>query len=216
MDETPIDRRPIASRELRVWIRLASFLARKRVSANTISILGMIFGILCGLSFAATTFGRAERYLLLLGAAFCQLRLLCNMLDGMVAMQSGQICRVGELYNEIPDRISDSFALVGFGLLGGAYTSLGFLAALLAMFTAYVRAVGKGAGAPQVFHGPMAKPQRMFILTITAITLSIAPHQVLATLPRGLQLPDCSLILICIGCVVTALRRIRALAATLN
>ena len=44
--------------------------------------------------------------MLFLVAAVCvQLRLLANLLDGMVAVGSGQASRIGELYNEVPDRV---------------------------------------------------------------------------------------------------------------
>ena len=42
----------------------------------------------------------------LVGAGLILLRLLANMLDGMVADESGEGGPLGSLYNEIPDRIS--------------------------------------------------------------------------------------------------------------
>lgn len=212
----PTDRRPIASREKRVWKKLANIISRAGVSANVISIAGMIFGILCGVSFYLTTQSNYPRVFLLIGAGFCQLRLLCNMLDGMVAMESGKSSKLGELYNEVPDRISDSFALVGFGMIAGSSLSLGFIAALLAMLTAYVRAIGKAAGASQAFHGPMAKPHRMFIITIVAIGLAVAPDRFQAWAIHGYGIPSMTLLLISIGCLITAGRRLLAIAGQLR
>ena len=48
-----------------------------------------------------------------------QLRLLCNLLDGMVAVEGGRSSPVGALYNEVPDRVADSLLLVALGYAVG-------------------------------------------------------------------------------------------------
>jgi len=55
------------------------------------------------------------RILWLVAAGGAQLRLTGNMLDGMVALASGRASKVGELYNEIPDRVSDAAVFIGAG-----------------------------------------------------------------------------------------------------
>jgi len=55
----PADRRPIASRNRKVWQKLAALLAARHVSPNSISMAGMIVGIVAGILFAAT--GSAEK-----------------------------------------------------------------------------------------------------------------------------------------------------------
>lgn len=204
------DRRPIASREHRVWIAASASLARAGVSANAISVAGMISAIAAGIAAALTssTEGVATRLLWVTVAAGCQLRLLANMLDGMVALESHTASPVGELYNEVPDRISDSAVLVGLGYAAGGWIEMGYVAALLAIFTAYVRAACKVAGAPQDYCGPMAKPHRMFLVTVIAIYLSLAPTGWQALSWNGRGVPAAVLLLIAIGCVVTACRRL--------
>src|SRR5262249_35085490 len=117
-----------------------------------------------------------ERIAWLAGAGLIVLRLLANMLDGMVAIESGRASPVGELYNEVPDRVSDTATLVGAGYAGGGDMVLGYAAACVALFTAYVRAAGKAAGAPQEFCGPMAKQQRMFLVTLIALYCALTPR----------------------------------------
>src|SRR6266576_3074881 len=88
----PTDRRPIASRERKLWQKLAAALATRRVSANLISMVGMFVGIGGGIALYCTGIseGLAQRLLFLLAAIGIQLRLLANMLDGMVAIESGR------------------------------------------------------------------------------------------------------------------------------
>ena len=213
---SPTDRRPIASRERRVFIWLAGILVQWRISANAVSVSGMVFGILCGVAFYCSSQSQYWRAFLIVGAACCQLRLLCNMLDGMVAIQSGKASKLGELYNEIPDRVSDSFALVGFGMIAGSSPALGFSAALLAMFTAYIRAVGKCAGAPQAFHGPMAKPQRMFLITLASVYLAVSPTSLQPLVPGMHGIASIVLAIICLGCLITVGRRLNTITINLK
>ncbi|NOY01063.1 MAG: CDP-alcohol phosphatidyltransferase family protein, partial [Verrucomicrobia bacterium] len=128
------DRRPIATRETRLAKRAATYLVQLGFSPNGISIAGMIAGIAAGAAFALTKhFDMAERWFWFAGAVLVQCRLLANMFDGMVAIESGKTSLVGELYNEVPDRISDMGILIGFGYSFGTSPTLGYMAATLAI-----------------------------------------------------------------------------------
>lgn len=111
-------------------------------------------------------------WMLVLGAAAIQLRLLCNMLDGLLAIEGGLRSTTGELFNEIPDRVADALILAGAGYALGRVgwgPALGWSAAVLAVLTAYVRMLGGSLGFAQDFSGPMAKQHRMFALTMGAL-----------------------------------------------
>ncbi len=102
-----IDRRPIATRN-RKWAQSATtWLASRNVSPNAISIAGMCACIAAGLALGLTSV-EYNRVFWLVAALGAQLRLTANMLDGMVAVVSGRASKVGELYNEVPDRVSDA------------------------------------------------------------------------------------------------------------
>src|SRR5262245_7890353 len=110
MEETrsnAIDRRPIATRN-RKWAQDATaWLASQNVSPNAISIAGMFACIVAGIALALTSVSN-YRILWLIAAIGAQLRLTANMLDGMVAIASSRTSKTGELYNEVPVRISDA------------------------------------------------------------------------------------------------------------
>jgi phosphatidylglycerophosphate synthase len=216
---SPRDRRPIAARRLRASQSAAHWLAGRGVTANAISLLGLCCGLLAGVAFSLTgAWPAASRLWWLAAAAFVQLRLVANMLDGMVAIESATASPVGELYNEVPDRISDCATLVGLGYAAGGQPELGYLAALAAVFTAYVRTAGRSAGAPQEFCGPMAKQQRMFLVTIVAVYLAVTPAswQPWLAAPIAGGLPAIALALIFVGCALTSLRRLLRIAASLR
>lgn len=149
----PGDRRPIAARDWQPIQAAAATLVRAQASPNAISVAGMVSACIGGFLLAETARAPAAAWLLFLAGALCvQLRLLANVLDGMVAVGRGVASPVGELYNEVPDRISDAVILVGLGY-AALDPALGLLAALLAMLTAYIRTTGRAAGAPSDFRG---------------------------------------------------------------
>jgi phosphatidylglycerophosphate synthase len=215
----PTERRPIAARRWPVWQSVVVWLARRGASPNGISLAGMVCGMAAGVAFASTAYTPGwERVGWLAAAALIQLRLLANLLDGMVAVESGRASPVGELYNEVPDRVSDTATLIGAGYAIGGDPVFGYLAACAAMFTAYVRAAGKAAGAPQEFCGPMAKQQRMAILTVVAVYCGVAP---IAWQPiwndfGGRGLAAAALLVITLGALFTAVRRLLRIAANLR
>jgi len=212
-----IERRPLASRRWRLSIALAGWMARRGVSPNAISLFGLGTGLLGGLSLWLTSRSSTPWLFWLLAAGLVQLRLLCNLIDGMVAIESGKGSPLGELYNEIPDRISDAATLVGLGFAAGSVPWLGFLAAILAVFVAYVRAAVKIAGAPQDYSGPMAKPHRMFVVTVTALACAAVPMSLQkAWLDRAWGFPAIALGMIIIGCIGTAIRRLMRAASILE
>src|SRR6516162_2775987 len=208
-----IDRRPIATRN-RKWAQsVTMWLASRNVSPNTISIAGMCACIVSGLALTLSSveYNRVFWFIAALGA---QLRLTANMLDGMVALASGRDSKVGELYNEVPDRVSDAAVFIGAGYAWGGNVVLGYIATILAIFTAYVRAAGKIAGAPNEFCGPMAKQHRMLVVTVACLYCVVVPRSWQIFHFGNLEVGVMALALgvIIVGCLVTVARRLQRIA----
>src|SRR6266852_8850954 len=110
-------RRILATRQAG-WARgLARRLGRAGVRPNAVSIASVVFALAAGGAFyvvpdVTPAIGAAA---LLLAAAAIQLRLLCNLLDGMLAVEEGLKTRTGDIYNDLPDRLADVLILVGSG-----------------------------------------------------------------------------------------------------
>lgn len=205
------DRRPIPARNSPFWQRTAGLLARVGISANAISVLSLVFGLGAGASLAMTSTAFLPRVWWALAAVLILLRLLANMLDGMVAMETGRTSAVGELFNEIPDRVSDAVIFVGAGFAAHSSPGLGYTAAILALSVAYVRALGNQMGVTGLFLGPMSKQQRMFTLIAICLLLALSPveWQSLPILVWGLWL-------IIFGSLITILRRIQLIIRNVN
>jgi phosphatidylglycerophosphate synthase len=212
-----IDRRPIATRN-RKWAQTATaWLASRNVPPNAISIAGMCACVVAGIALGVTSIAD-YRVLWLIAAAGAQLRLTANMLDGMVALTSGRASKTGELYNEVPDRISDAAVFIGAGFAWGGNVTLGNVATILAIFTAYVRAAGKIAGAPNEFCGPMAKQHRMFVITLIGLYSAVTPRswQIITFNDSQIGLMSLGLAVIVAGCVITVIRRVSRIARALK
>jgi phosphatidylglycerophosphate synthase len=209
-------RRVLATRNAGWAKSLAHRLARSGVRPNSVSIAGVFFAVAaCGAFLSVPVLRPAIRpWALLVAAATIQLRLLCNLLDGMLAVEEGFKSKTGELYNDLPDRVADVLILVGAGysirdLPGGP--TLGWAAAVTAMLTAYVRVLGASVGATQHFIGPMAKQHRMFTLTVATLAAFVE-----AMLGMPLQALRAGLWWIVIGSIVTACRRTHRIAGELE
>src|SRR6185436_11680096 len=110
-------RRPLTSRNTRWAAAIANFLAQRGVRPNAISVAIVIFAMGAGLLlyFAGVGTPAPIPWLFVGAAVLIQLRLLCNLFDGMVAIEGGFKTKSGEIFNELPDRFADAFILIGAG-----------------------------------------------------------------------------------------------------
>lgn len=196
-------RRPLASRGTAWAQALTRLLARAGATPNAISVAGMGAALLGGACLwgAGGAADGPRTALLLGGALFCQMRLLCNLLDGMVAVEAGRGTPDGAFWNEFPDRLSDALILLG-AALGTGQPALGWAAVAAAFLTAYIRELGVSCGAPADFSGPMAKPHRMALITGAAVLSLAEPWW-----QGSGQVMALALWVVALGAAATALRR---------
>jgi phosphatidylglycerophosphate synthase len=170
-------RRPLKVRD-KAWAHsLAHVVAARRITPNTISLTSVLFAAVAGAClFSWQHFEIAGRVATLIGAAAAiQLRLICNLIDGMVAVEGKMGTKSGEVFNDMPDRFADLMILVGagYGLTFRWGPELGWLAGTFAVMTAYVRVLGGALGLKQSFAGPMAKQHRMAIMTFSSLATAV-------------------------------------------
>lgn len=199
-------RRPLKIRNHRLSQRCIQWLSQKSITPNQISSFSLVLALGAGLCLLMSAQQSSYHSGWMIAAAlFIQARLLCNVLDGMLAIEGGKSTATGELFNALPDRISDTIIMIaaGYSILTVSWgETLGWLAAILAMLTAYIRTLAISIGAPANFSGPMARQQRMALLTIGCIVVAIEyyfwQHDYSMLI---------ALIMMSIGCIWTILRR---------
>lgn len=216
-------RRSLKSRDSRWAHELADWLARAGATPNAISLLSIVFagGAMACFLVAGDQTHVAAILGVWLGAIVCiQLRLLCNLMDGLVAVEGGKGSPVGALFNDAPDRVADVLILVGAGYSGAGEPGvvklfevipMGWCCAVVAVWTAYVRTLGASLTGTQDFRGPMAKQHRMAVLC-GGVLVELAQHLAGGT-RNGVLI---ALTLIFFGGLWTCWRRLRGIAATLS
>lgn len=206
-DPRNASRRPLASRSSSFAQKAVAALLRTSITPNQISLISIAVSAVGAF---ALLYASQRPWLFLVAALGAQLRLLCNLLDGMVAVEGGRGTPVGGLYNEIPDRVADSLFLVAWGYACGL-PWLGWAAALAAAVAAYIRVLGGALGQKQDFRGPMAKQHRMATLSLVCVV---------ATFETWLQGQSGALVfglfVVMLGSVWTCVERTRAIAGQLG
>lgn len=180
---------------------------------NTVSLLSIVCAAVGGGSAFWATHADSAWPFWLLAVAGIQLRLFCNLMDGMLAVEGGLKSATGDLYNEIPDRIADALILVplGYVVATGWGIALGWAAACGAVFMAYLRVLGAVQTGKHDFCGPMAKQHRMAAATFCCLGMMILD---LLHVQWPLVLWTLVIINACIA--VTGWRRISHLASAMN
>ena len=203
-------RRDVASRNTKWAQKTAVWLTKRNVTPNSISLMSVLFAAVGGGILLSAAFQTGFwLYVIFPAYIMCILgRLLCNLFDGMVAVEGGKKSDNGDLFNDIPDRFADVFLIIPTGYVAGGFAiELAWLAALLAVMTAYIRWLGAYVKQKHFFIGPMAKQHRMALLiAASVIAMTLVPfgwsgHSFFV-----------ALIIMNIGLVVTLIRRVNFIA----
>ncbi len=213
-DYRPRSRRPIGQIFRRTARRPVEWCVRFGVHPNLVSYSSIAASAAAGLCLWRAG---AHPWLLIPAVGFCYLRLWLNMLDGMVALASGKASPVGEIVNELPDRVSDVLIFAGVAHSGLCEPISGYWAAISALLVAYVGTLGQAVGAHREFSGVMSKPWRMVALHVGAwITLGLFWWGDGRIRCGGLTVLDWTMLAIVVGCVQTIWVRLNRIVKDLR
>ena len=152
---------------------IAKVLAAIGITANTLTITGLIFGIAAGI-FIALGRLKLAGILILVGGSF-------DMMDGAVARASNKNTPFGALLDSVVDRYSEGIIFLGLAIYfsmegsmkdrvyGLIPTCLGLISAFL---VSYVRARAEGLKL-DCEVGLMQRPERVLLLAIGVLFQSI-------------------------------------------
>jgi CDP-diacylglycerol--glycerol-3-phosphate 3-phosphatidyltransferase len=144
---------------------LAGWLARRDVAPDLITAAGIVPALLGGACLAVA----AWHPLALLAVPFLAAgRLVANLLDGMVAREFGASRPLGEIWNEMADRLGDVLFIGGLAFCPAVDSRLALAAAVMPLLASYVGLAAKAAGGRRGYGGIMSKPGRMGVLAVAA------------------------------------------------
>jgi CDP-diacylglycerol--glycerol-3-phosphate 3-phosphatidyltransferase len=177
---------------------LERMVVRSGVSADALTWLAVPVAALGGASLALSD---STPWLLLAVPFLAIARLTLNLLDGMVARSTGSMHPMGEMWNELGDRLADALFIGGLAFVGGVDPRLALGAVIAALLASYAGITSRAAGASRQYGGVMSKPGRMIVLGIAApITFATGDTAGLAV----------AAVVILVGSVITLGQRIVA------
>ena len=109
---------------------------------------------------------QAQRAWLWLVPAGALIRLLFNLLDGLVARELGLAGAWGEVKNEFGDRLADSAIFLGLAFGGYADARLAALALALILCVSYLGVLSKALTGRRLYAGIFGKGDRMISLAL--------------------------------------------------
>jgi phosphatidylglycerophosphate synthase len=138
-------------------------LHRLRVSADHLTLAGLVFGALCGLAFAQ---GR-----LLLAGLFLALSGVSDMPDGSLARATGEATPFGSFIDSVTDRYAECFVFAGIAWQMRAAPELLLVLAAFSgsLLVSYTRARAEGL-AVNCDVGVLERPERMILLIAGALS----------------------------------------------
>lgn len=210
----PSSRRPIAQRFRNTAQWAVRLCCRLQIHPDAVSCASVAASLV-----AALCFWYAARWpaLLIVAPLFCYLRLWFNMLDGMVALASGKASRRGEIFNELPDRVSDLLVFVAIAHSALANVLLGYWAGIAALMTAYIGTLGQAAGAHRDYSGLMSKPWRMVVVHLGAwATFALISQGRLTTINQAWWPLNIACGVVILGCIQTITQRLWRILRKLN
>jgi len=147
--------------------------ARKfiNVNPNTISWIGLILALVCGLLFYFSgwyiTKGE-DMYLwvLLLGGIMVLVSGYFDALDGKVAKLSGKASKKGDYLDHVFDRYADVFMIGGVAFSAWCDPYLGMLALIGVLLTSYMGTQAQAIGAPRLYAGLLGRADRVVLSTL--------------------------------------------------
>lgn len=116
--------------------------------------------------------------LLLVSVLLTFFRMTLNTIDGVIAIERGNLRLKGEIVNALPDRYSDIFILIGLAMSPLSDAFLGMLAMGSMFLVSYTGMLSKALGANWQHHGPLGKVERLILIMIFSILayLQITNH----------------------------------------
>lgn len=173
-------------------------LAARRVNPDVLSALAVVVAALGG---ACLALAASVPLLLLAVPLLAAVRLLLNVLDGAVARRGGVARPMGEMWNELGDRVCDTLFMGGLAFHPAVDTRLVAAAVVAALLASYAGITARAAGGVRQYTGVMSKPGRMVLLAIAA------PLTFITSDNRCLNL---GLIIIAVGALITLIQRLIA------
>lgn len=203
--DQPNSRRPIADlfrKSAHAAVRVA---VRMGIHPEVFSYASIAAAAISGWFFWRST---THPRFLAIAVAFALLQLWLTMFDGMVALAAGKASKKGEIINDLAERVSDVLIFAGVAHSAWCNPFYAYWAAIAALIVAYVGLFGRAVGVQRELSGVMARPWRIVVLSIGALTTMFLVLNGRTFWYAGHMVLDWTLFAILIGCLQTVVVRL--------
>ncbi len=132
-------------------------------------ILGYLATFIAFITMFCYLYAESVPWLLILSIFLTFFRMTLNTIDGVIAIERGNLRLKGEIVNALPDRYSDIFILAGIGLSSLCTPFWGFIGISSMFLVSYTGMLGKAIGVEWQHHGPLGKVERLILIMIFSL-----------------------------------------------
>ena len=122
-----------------------------------------------GITMLCYFFADKNPVLLIWSILLTLLRMTLNTIDGVIAIERGNLRLKGEIVNALPDRYSDIFIIAGIALSPLCNPVLGIIGLSSMFLVSYTGMLGKALGVEWQHHGPLGKVERLVLIMIFSL-----------------------------------------------
>jgi archaetidylinositol phosphate synthase len=137
------------------------------------------------------------------------LRMTLNTIDGVIAIEHGNLRAKGEIINALPDRYSDAFILIGIGLSPMCTPWLGMAGMASVFLVSYTGMLSKAIAINWQHHGPCGKVERLILIMIFSLLEYLRLKGIIGTIGMFTYFECLMVLFIALG-QITVLRRLGA------
>jgi len=143
-------------------------LAKKLTFMNP-DILGYLATVVAFFTMFCYIYAPDYPILLIISIVLTLFRMTLNTIDGVIAIERGNLRLKGEIVNALPDRYSDIFILIGIAMSPLCTPLLGILGMASMFLVSYTGMLSKAIGASWQHHGPLGKVERLILIMIFSV-----------------------------------------------
>jgi CDP-diacylglycerol--glycerol-3-phosphate 3-phosphatidyltransferase len=147
---------------------LTHYLAKIGITPNQVTVATTAMSVIVGGIFY---FKHDSRWMFFIVPIFLFVRMALNAIDGILAREYDMKSKLGAIFNEIGDVVSDAALYLPFAIVACLNARLIVLIVVVSIISEMTGVVAIQIGASRRYDGPMGKSDRAFVFGFIALLL---------------------------------------------
>lgn len=151
---------------------VVSFLCFLNVSANQVTFFSLLVSVFTGFFVFLISKKEETRVYFLVVPLLFFVRIILNILDGLIARKKKQASKFGVIFNEVTDVVSDVLVFASFMFVKEMNIVLMAAFVLLTVLSEFAGTLSFMVRSVRGYEGPMGKPDRLFFFGLVCVLIS--------------------------------------------